>query len=502
MPGQYILHLAPTGLTAFSVRRCGINAQHVFSPATDGHQAFEAFLSRLAHTTRISLLVDLPDEAHHLESLPFARGRDRQAMLARRQDHLFGDTPFRSHLSLGRENDGRRDERILFAALTRPSAIRPWLQRIVDSPCVLAEMTSISFLSQTLATALQPATSPFLFAHLTPAGLRVSCFENGQLRFSRLTITTSAHPESDTAFLLGEITRSYDYLISQRALPRNHPTAVRILVANQAACTALEAAPLISPGLALQPMRLAEAGAALGLKPLPTDADSLAYLLQALATHRRRRPQFAPAEALAGHRLQQLGHIAGLLAGAIFLACLGYASLNLFEARSQRSLAEASLHQASVQEARLAETLAETPATPQPPEHLHHTLDMLQALATSSMGPEPAMRQLAAALARVNGFMLQEIEWSADLPTPAPPAAVQTLRVRFDLPDGTAHARERASQAHSVLAALETLPGAQIQILHQPSEMSQSEPLRVSDSRPNDTRPRLEVRIRLPLSLP
>ena len=153
----------------------------------------------LAAGTRLSLLVDLPDEAHHLETLPFIRGRDRRPMLARRQEHLFGDTPFRSYLSLGRERSGRRDERILFAALTRPATIQPWLQRIVQSPCILAEVVSTSFLSQALAAPLHSGATPFLLVHTTPAGLRVSCFENSQLRFSRLTVSAAGCPSGVNA---------------------------------------------------------------------------------------------------------------------------------------------------------------------------------------------------------------------------------------------------------------------------------------------------------------
>jgi hypothetical protein len=41
---------------------------------------------------------------------------------------------------------------------------------------------------------------------------------------------------------------------------------------------------------------------------------------------------------------------------------------------------------------------------------------VLQALAASSMGPEPVLHRLAAALAPVSGFNLQEIEWSIAAP--------------------------------------------------------------------------------------
>lgn len=238
MAAQHILYLSPSGLTAFAIARSGIEALQRFS-LDDGLEHFDSFLSTLAAGTRLSLLVDLPDEAHHLETLPFIRGRDRRPMLARRQEHLFGDTPFRSYLSLGRERSGRRDERILFAALTRPATIQPWLQRIVQSPCILAEVVSTSFLSQALAAPLHSGATPFLLVHTTPAGLRVSCFENSQLRFSRLTVSAAAQDHPDASFVHDEIRRSFDYLLSQRIVPRDRPTRALVLTADEETCTTL-----------------------------------------------------------------------------------------------------------------------------------------------------------------------------------------------------------------------------------------------------------------------
>ncbi|MDD2989484.1 MAG: hypothetical protein PHI64_11060 [Zoogloea sp.] len=497
MTAASILYLSPAGLAAFAVARDSVEPLQHFA-ADDGLSPFETFLSDLSPGTRISLLVDLPDEAHHLETLPFVKGRDRQPMLARRQDHLFGDTPFRSYLSLGRESVGRRDERILFAALTRPGAIQPWLQRILHSPCILAEVVSASFLSQALAAPLYSGATPFLLAHTTPAGLRVSCFEHGQLRFSRLTIGLTPEAGPDPGFVFEEIRRSYDYLLSQRIVPRDHPTRVLLLTARDLPGAAA------GTGLDLQPVPLKQAALALKLQHDASHTDSLPLLLRALAAHPR-LPQFAPAEALAGHRQQRTGRIAGILAGAIFLASLGYTSLNLLAAREQRSLAEANLRQAAQQEARLEAVIASTPATPLPLERLNQTLDMAQALSTSSIGPEPALRQLTAALASVPGFRLQELEWAApaaDLLPAEPTPLSQTLRIRFNLSPGAAQTRERVAQAQTLLTALGSLNGAQIQVLRQPAEMASSEPVRIAESPPSDTSPQLEVRLSLPVSPP
>jgi hypothetical protein len=162
--------------------------------------------------------------------------------------------------------------------------------------------------SQALAIPLQPASKLFLFAHLTPAGLRVSCFENKHLRFSRLTVSSAPGPDSDTTFVVDEIRRSYDYLLSQRALPHNRPTVACILVADDAARDALQAAQFASPGLTLQPVLMAEASAALRLVPPGAGASNLPLLIQTFATRRRlpvrahRRPRRAAPAAARAYR--------------------------------------------------------------------------------------------------------------------------------------------------------------------------------------------------------
>ena len=84
----------------------------------------------------------------------------------------------------------------------------------------------------------------------------------------------------------------------------------------------------------------------------------------------------------------------------------------------------------------------------------------------------------------------------------APEPTIQTLRVRFSLPPGIEQTRERVGQAKALLAALSTLPGAQLQVMRQPPEMAESEPLRVAESPPGDTAPQFEVLVQLTLAHP
>lgn len=499
MARQHILYLTTEGLAPFVLDRGETRSAATFPPGERGFAAFEAYLRECPPDTPLTLLVDLPDESHQRESLPFIRGRDRRPMIDRRLTQLFGDTPYRTHLSLGREAEGRRDEQILFAALTRPTAIQPWVERIRQSSCILTGMVSIPFLSRALIATQQASATPFLLAHTTPAGLRVSCFDKGQLRFSRLTALKSGSSSPSGNILRTEVQRSFDYLAAQRILPRNGNTTARILAVPDDTADYPGGEPPAN-GLIFEVQSPAQLARALRLRSELAGSDSLPLLLHALAA-KPKLPQFAPADALTGHRLQQISHAIGATGAVALLVSLGITSTNLIDARAQRLLTEATIQQVQLQEARLKAVTDAIPATPLPLDQLQRSVSFAKALAASTSGPEPTLRQLAAALAPLPDFQLQQMEWALiepakDSPANTPPS--QALRLHFALPAGAENARIRVAQAEALLGALRGIHNAEVSIDKQPTEMDDTQPLRLTALQPGAEIPQLAVRIQLP----
>lgn len=503
MAGQRILYLTTEGLIPFILDRGETRSPPPFPTGERGLAAFEAYLRECPPDAPLTILIDLPDESHQRESVPFIRGRDRQPMLARRLNQLFGDTPYRTHQSLGREAEGRRDEQILFAALTRPSALQPWLERIRQSPCILTRMVSVPFLSQALIATQQPSAAPFLLAHLTPAGLRVSCFDKGRLRFSRLTGLKSGASRPSGELLRAEVQRSFDYLTGQRILPRKGKTIVQVLALPDDAA-ALIAGEDTGHGLAFEALDPTQLSQTLRLRNKPVTSDSLALLLQTLAA-KPRLPQFAPADALAGHRFQRVGRLIGATGAVALLVSLGISTANLIDARAQRHIAEATIQQVRLQEARLKAVTDAIPATPLPLDQLQRSVAFANALAASTSGPEPSLRQLAAALAPLPDFQLLHMEWALIEPakdSPANTLPAQALRLQFSLPAGTENARSRVARAEALLAALRGIRDAEVSIEKQPAEMNDTQPLRLAELQPGTGGPQLAVRLQLPAPRP
>jgi hypothetical protein len=503
MAVQRILYLTAEGLTAFIVERGQIRSAPIFVIGEKGFAAFQAYLQECPPDAPLSLLVDLPDENHQRESVPFVRGRDRQPMLARRLNQLFGDTPYRTYLSLGREAEGRRDELILFAALTRPAAIQPWLERIRQSPCILTRMVSAPFLSRNLLPSKPALPAPFLLAHLTPAGLRVSCFDKGHLRFSRLTTLKSGGSSPSGNILRTEIQRSFDYLAGQRILPRNGRTTARIIAAPEIAAD-FPGGESPENGLVFELQDPVQITQTLRLHSKLASSDSLPLLLQALAANPG-LPQFAPADALTGHRLQRVGHAISATGAVALLVSLGIATSNLIDARAQRLLTENTIEQIRRQDLHLKAVSDAIPATPVPLDQLQRSVSSAKGLAASTSGPEAGLRLLAAALAPLPDFQLLHMEWALIEPVSdslANAQPTQMLGLHFALPAGSENARSRVAQAEALLAALRGMRDAEVSIEKQPAEMNDAQALRLAELQSGAGVPQLAVRIQLPMPRP
>ena len=109
-------------------RRRLLSCTH-FDNNEEGWTAFGSFL-RSVHGLPVHIIVDTVEEDFRFETLPHIRGRDRTEMVGRKLKQLYRATPYCSFALQERESGKRRDDRYLFAALTNPDLLLPWLRAI------------------------------------------------------------------------------------------------------------------------------------------------------------------------------------------------------------------------------------------------------------------------------------------------------------------------------------------------------------------------------------
>ena len=204
--------------------------------------------------------------------------------------------------------------------------------------------SSLPLLGADVLAKLAPGRERCLLISVTRGGIRQSFFENGQLKFSRLTPMASTDAAEIAAGCAAEAAKIHQYLLGQRLLARGIPLPVIALVhpaqtgVFQEHCKSLEE-------LQVTLNDLHAACKTFGLKTPPRDSRSESLFLHLLARNAP-RVQFAQPQERRFFRLWQTR--AWLLKGGALalLGCLLFAGREMVNIMESRAATENLLQQA------------------------------------------------------------------------------------------------------------------------------------------------------------
>jgi hypothetical protein len=197
-----------------------------FEASTTGLAAFRAVIVRHARQPML-LVADTVDEDYRSETLPHVQGRARDELLARKLRQVFRNARFTGAWRQSRETSGRRDDRYLLATLTDGDWLVPWLSVLHREQAPLYGITPMAMACQHLLARLRVHEQHVLLACRFGSGLRLSYYQDGVLRFSRLIGTDASTPLAGNA--ADEIAKTQLYLAGQRILPREARLHVLLL---------------------------------------------------------------------------------------------------------------------------------------------------------------------------------------------------------------------------------------------------------------------------------
>lgn len=384
-----------------------------FANSEDGAADFAGHLGGLPPSL-FFVLVDIVEEDFHQENIPFVRGRDRTALLARKLAQRYRDTSLSLALSLGSERTQRRDERMLFSAFTNNAQFQPWLDALREAEIAVAGVFSAALLAPRIAQKLGAKKAPLLLVTLQAAGLRQSYVENGKIRFSRLgplDAADAADPRRVAEAFDRETTRVHQYLTATRVVAREGGAAIdALLIAPPGQKARVQAAVPNAPQVRVNVVELGEAAATIGLKSFPPECGAEALMLHLLAER-------APAEQYAGERLRQffrLGQVrkglvaAGAALGAAGLLWAGVLLAQYFQLQDQIGLDR--------QRARLAtesfgKVEAGFPQLPTTTDNLRLTMQKYETLSKQTPRPERLIGDLSAALDASPRIEVDKVQW-------------------------------------------------------------------------------------------
>ena len=327
MSRKTLLFLGADHFLAYSWENGVLSEAQRFADTAEDKGNFAAFLQQ--HRDLVYLLTDMIEEDFRHESVPHLRGRERNELLQRKFEQYYRNTPFRQALSLQRQKEGRRDDDILFSALTNPSLIAPWMTVMHAHAIPVVGIYSVPNISAPLIKDV-PGRHLLLLSWEKHAGLRQTYFDNKLLRFSRLTPMSSGKTFSEAVAI--EAARTQQYLKSLSLLPFGQALEVHVI------CHADDMGVLAAHlhdnvDMHYIYLDIKQMGQRIGYKGDLDESDATPLFLHLLATQPT-RSHYASAEHTHFFRLRQLRQGMQWLSGLIAPLCLLWGVASLYEGRA------------------------------------------------------------------------------------------------------------------------------------------------------------------------
>ncbi len=466
---KLLLFLSADHLHAQIMAQGRIAAQHEFPASPAGQENFAALLQEAKHPAY--LLVDLIEEDFRQETIPHLIGRSRGALLERKFEQFYRGTPFRQATLLQRQKSGRRDNDMLFSALTNPALIKPWLDIMLAQQTPLAGIYSVPQISAPLVKN-HPSKHLLLISWEKSAGLRQTYFSDHRLQISRLTPV-----HTDLTFqsaVVSELTRTYQYLKSLSLLPPGQILDVRLLGHGRDLLELQQELPR-SADMHYDFANLADIAAQHSIDYRFTDSDATQVFLHQLATQ---PPLTHYANATHTHyfTLWQLRHALDLASGTLLAGVLLWGAANLWQ--SSNDAAQATSLRAMVQRT-LDDAQKITRAFPNtyaPAADMKAGVSVMRRLDQYDPAPGSILRPLSATLDRHPQIELDDLSWRMDAAEPVAPNTLADVPAQAITIKG--HLLDFASDYRAALNYLEKFQhdlaaqGYQVAILAKPLDVS------------------------------
>jgi hypothetical protein len=502
MADPALLFLTAERLTAYRWHGGHVSQEGTFAADEAGRRAFAAYAADTAQRRRTAwMLADLVEEDFRFETVPHLIGPERSALLARKLEQFYRSTPFRHAEIREREREGRRDDRVLFSALTNPGWIAPWIELLVHYEIPLRGLYSVPLLSRHIARLIS-GHDLLLITWERDAGVRQTYFKNGHVSFSRLSplavglhAGAGLHPAAGlpstggaqfTATVIHEAARTVQYLHSLSLLPSERPLHVAIVCSREDR-EALAARLQDSPRVRYAYLDIGELAARLGYRDSLPDSDATSLLLHTLI---KSRPHNQYASAQHTH-YYALGEVRRLARAAVLVTGLGlllWAGLDVWQAMTFSRRAEQFNVQLQGLERQYQAIRATFPPTPWSASEMRQAVRVTRALAQSSPLPVEVLSGIGQVLERFPELRLTQLSWqitahpdSVERGTPArsrastPPAGSGPTLYRVVLLQGEVHPfrhnyREALEQVEALAAEL-TRRGFSVERLELPLDL-------------------------------
>ena len=206
-----------------------LGSSYLFDGSPEGFEYFGHYLDEVPNDP-VYVLLDTPAEEYRLDTIPHVFGGDRKSIIERKQGRMFRGTPYLYAEVQGREKEGRRDDNIMFSAITNPDTIQPWLKILEEHKVPVASVVSVPLLLQDNADVIPDMSgNALVFSLQSMSGLRQSFFQDKLLKFSRLVKVPRYGTSPYAPIITEELVKVRRYLQSTHLLDQDRPLDIHFL---------------------------------------------------------------------------------------------------------------------------------------------------------------------------------------------------------------------------------------------------------------------------------
>jgi hypothetical protein len=423
LSSKTLFFLSAEHFQAYTWDKGSLSEAQSFTNDLGGREQFATYLKQ--HRAPAYLLVDVIEEDFRLETVPHLTGKNRRALIARKFEQYYRNTPFRLAKILRRQAEGRRDDEMLFSALTNPQRILPWLDTLLTNFIPLIAIHSLPNISAPLLKGIE-SNHVLLLSWEKHAGLRQTYFHQKHLHFSRLTPIDDNHSFSET--VANETPRIQQYLKSLSLPPQDEILDVYI-ICHEDDKQALAASLHNTPDLHYVFLDMQTLGDSIKANAHYPDSDATPLFLHLLATQPPRN-HYANSTHTHYYLLWQLRWLLFGLAAAITLASIIWSINSVWQGRDYASETEPLLTQATRLTRQAADITDKFPPTAIPAADMKIAVALVQKLSHYSPLPEEILSKLSNVLDQFGRIRLNKITWQssdADAASSAYPSQIITF---------------------------------------------------------------------------
>lgn len=177
----------------------------------------------------VILVTDYLEESFRHDTGVHVSGTDRDALLERKLNYSFRNTPYRAASIVGRESEGRKDDRILLSALTKPEMLEPWVKVMLEQKVKIQAVTSVAYLMQAYSQKAGLNDKYLMIVSIDESSdLRQTFLRDGQIQFSRLTSLTTKETAALPDAINHESLQIRQYLERIKLLPFDSQMVIRV----------------------------------------------------------------------------------------------------------------------------------------------------------------------------------------------------------------------------------------------------------------------------------